>query len=99
VLVTRPSACVPRVLLEMRLDEGERESHGARRALYLTPCRQGAVTVGTLERALAAVAGATGAAAHTRQVGDFWHDLWLGAGSATGDAVRAALAHMRQLPY
>ena len=25
--------------------------------------------------------------------------LWLGAGNATGDAVRAALAHVRRLPY
>jgi hypothetical protein len=66
--------------------------------MCLTPCRQGAVTVDTLERALAAVAGATEAAAHTLQVGDFWHGLWLGARNATGDAVRAALAHMRQLP-
>lgn len=33
------------------------------------------------------------------QVVDFWGKLWLGAGNATADAVRAALAHVRQQPY
>ena len=33
------------------------------------------------------------------QVTDFWGKLWLGAGNATADAVRAALAHVRQQPY
>jgi len=33
------------------------------------------------------------------QVTDFWGKLWLGAGNATGDAVRAALAHVRQMPH
>jgi len=33
------------------------------------------------------------------QVGDWHRELWLGAGNATADAVRAALAHVRRLPH
>ncbi|KAK9819148.1 hypothetical protein WJX81_000453 [Elliptochloris bilobata] len=33
------------------------------------------------------------------QVTDFWGQLWLGAGNATADAVRAAMAHVRRLPH
>ena len=41
----------------------------------------------------------TQAAERAPQVRDFWGELWLGAGNATGDAVRGALAHVRRLPY
>ena len=48
---------------------------------------------------LLAASLAAGMCAGLTQVTDFWGKLWLGAGNATGDAVRAALAHVRQMPH